>query len=211
MTYQHAVAQALLSINAVKYVADAPITFKSGIQSPVYVDNRTIPYHPAAWKHIISGFAQAISTHSLGYDLIAGVAVGGVPHSAALAYHLECPSVFVRAEAKAHGTGQQVEGGNITGKNVLLIEDLVTTGGSSLRGVDALRASGAIVHHALAIVTYDFAEMHHAFQNANVNLIALTSFPVILQTAVETGYFSAAQADVIRAWLASPHTWSQKA
>jgi orotate phosphoribosyltransferase len=209
MNYQQSVAEALLSIHAVKYVAESPITFKSGIVSPVYVDNRTIPYHPAAWKQIITGFADAIQTHALTDDIIAGVAVGGVPHSAALAYALQRPSVFIRAEAKAHGTNKLVEGGNVDGKNVLLIEDLVTTGGSSLRGVEALRASGAHVNHALAIVTYDFPEMHTAFQEANVQLIPLTSFPVILQIALDTGYFTPQQAEVIRTWLANPTTWSK--
>ena len=127
-----AVARALLEIDAVVFTPDAPITFKSGIKSPVYVDNRRVPFWPAQWRVVLDGFAQA--ARGLTFDVIAGIAVGGVPHSSALAYLLGAPSVFVRKEAKEHGTRSQIEGGDVSGKTVLLVEDLVTTGGSSLAG-----------------------------------------------------------------------------
>lgn len=209
MTYQQAIADALLDIGAVKFTPASPIMFKSGILSPVYVDNRNIPYHPAAWHKIIAGFESAIQAHAITFDIIAGIAVGGVPHSAALAYRMARPSVFVRKEAKAHGTGQQVEGGNVAGKNVLLVEDLVTTGGSSLRGVEALRAAGARVDHALAIISYDMPEAKAAFSSAGVQLHTLTTFPILLQVGSERGIFSPTDQAIIRAWLDDPHAWRE--
>ena len=139
-------AKALLDIGAIGFSPEKPITFKSGIQSPVYVDNRQLIYHPAAWRIIIEGFKSLIDARNLQFDLIAGVAVGGVPHSSALAYSMARPSVFIRKETKEHGMGKRVEGGSVAGRRVLLVEDLVTTGGSSLSAVAALRESGADCH-----------------------------------------------------------------
>jgi orotate phosphoribosyltransferase len=207
MSYKISVAQALLSINAIKYVGDKPIKFKSGILSPVYVDNRTIPYHPIAWKQIIDGFQSAITEQNIPFDIIAGVAVGGVPHSSALAYATSTPSVFVRTEAKQHGTSQLVEGGDVNGKTVLLVEDLITTGGSSLKGVAGLRNAGATVNHLLAIVGYGFDVADEAFRSDHVDFATLTTFETILTLGVETNYFTSEQADTIRTWQQSPYTW----
>ena len=138
-------AKALLDIGAVGFSPDSPITFTSGMQSPVYVDHRRLIYQPAAWHVIIEGFKSLIESRGLQFDLIAGVAVGGVPHSSALAYIMNMPSVFIRKESKSHGTGRRIEGGAVEGCRVLLVEDLVTTGGSSLSAVEALRESGAQV------------------------------------------------------------------
>lgn len=209
MSHEITVAQALLSINAIKYVGDNPITFKSGILSPVYVDNRTIPYHPHAWKQIIEGFQSAITAHNVPFEVIAGVAVGGVPHSSALAYSLGMPSVFVRTETKQHGTSQLVEGGDVNGKTVLLVEDLITTGGSSLKGVDGLRGAGATLNHLLAIVSYGFDVAKEAFSQHSVSPITLTTFEHILSLGVETGYFTQEQADTISTWIESPYIWGQ--
>ena len=145
MNTKRSVAKALLDIGAVGFSPAAPITFKSGIRSPVYVDNRALIYHPPAWHVVVEGFKALLDAAGVEFDIIAGVAVGGVPHSSALAYVLRKPSVFVRKEEKAHGKGQRIEGGAVRGKRVLLVEDLVTTGGSSLSAVDALRAAGARV------------------------------------------------------------------
>src|SRR5689334_11197583 len=119
---KEAVARALLEIGAVGFSPNEPIRFKSGILSPVYVDNRKLPYYPQQWGIIIEGFKLQVK--SIHFDVIAGVAVGGVPHSAALGYALQMPSLFVRKEAKEHGKGQRVEGGEVSGKRVLLVEDL---------------------------------------------------------------------------------------
>jgi len=185
------VARALIDVGAVGVRADNPITFKSGIISPVYVDNRTLPYHPVSWTPVIEGFKALIEDKNITFDVLAGVAVGGVPHASALGYLMQRPSVFIRKEAKGHGTGKRVEGGPVEKRNCLLIEDLVTTGGSSLSAIDALREEGAIVTHTLSIVTYDFVESKEAFANAKITAFSLTNFKTIMEVGVAMGKFTA--------------------
>ncbi len=204
------VARALLEIGAVGFSLEQPITFKSGIISPVYVDNRRLPYHPQQWYTIIEGFHALMEESAIPYDVLAGVAVGGVPHSSALAYALRMPSVFVRKEAKEHGKGQRIEGGEVDGNRVVLVEDLVTTGSSSLSGVEALREAGADVRDLIAIVQYGFAEAQENFANSNVNLHTLTSFDVILSEALGAGIFDSTQKAVLEDWFTDPHGWAQR-
>lgn len=197
----------MLDIGAVGFAPRKPITFKSGIVSPVYVDNRILIYHPDPWHKVVKGFASLIADLALEFDLIAGVAVGGVPHSSALAYVLNKPSVFIRKESKGHGKGQRIEGGAVAGKTVLLVEDLVTTGGSSLSAVAALREAGAVVNDMVAIVSYGFAEARAGFDKARVKLHTLTDFDALLEGALQRGIFRARDETVIRAWFADPHHW----
>lgn len=204
------VAAALLSVSAVGFQPQQPITFKSGIVSPVYVDNRRLPFHPEAWHTVIEAFADVVRADFSACEVIAGVAVGGVPHSAALGYRLRLPSVFVRKEAKGHGKQQLVEGGDVAGRRVLLIEDLVTTGSSSLAAVDALRAADARVIGVLAIVQYGFREAADNFAAASVPLRTLTDFRAILDEALAHGTLSEAQAAVVRDWFSDPHGWATR-
>jgi orotate phosphoribosyltransferase len=204
------VAAALLSVGAVGFQPHQPITFKSGIVSPVYVDNRRLPFHPDAWHTVIDAFVDAVRADFPTCEVIAGVAVGGVPHSAALGYTLRLPSVFVRKEAKEHGKQQLIEGGDVTGRRVLLIEDLVTTGSSSLAAVDALRAAGADVMGVLAIVQYGFVEAAQSFAAAGLALRTLTHFRAILDAALQQTLLSEAQASVIRDWFSDPHGWAAR-
>jgi len=204
------IAKALLKIKAVGFLPDNPVTFKSGIVSPVYVDNRQLIFHPKEWHTIVEGFNSLIDTESLEFDVIAGVAVGGVPHSSALAYITQKPSVFIRKEAKSHGKGNRIEGGDVDGKRVLLVEDLLTTGGSSLSGVEAIREAGGIVTNILAIVSYGFTEAQQAFDAANLTLHTLTNFETILDIALEQHLFTVTEADIIRDWFDNPHTWGNK-
>lgn len=201
-------AKALLEIGAIGFSPDAPITFKSGIQSPVYVDNRRLIYHPAAWHVIIEGFISLIESRQLQFDIIAGVAVGGVPHSSALAYIMSRPSVFIRKETKGHGMGNRVEGGAVAGRHVLLVEDLITTGGSSLSAVEALRAAGAIVTDALAIISYGFDEARLAFAHADIALHTLTDFQSLLKLAEGEQLLNGEQVAQISRWFADPYAWA---
>lgn len=200
-------AKALLDIGAVGFSPQAPITFKSGILSPVYVDNRQLIYHPRAWHTVIEGFRSTIKT--LDAELIAGVAVGGVPHSSVLAYAMNMPSIFVRKASKGHGKARRIEGGPVERKKVVLLEDLVTTGGSSLSAVRALRQGGAIVSDLAAIVSYGFDEADRAFEQAGVKLHTLTDFETLLDIALERELFTDAEARLIRDWLADPHSWGK--
>ncbi|MDD2326400.1 MAG: orotate phosphoribosyltransferase [Alphaproteobacteria bacterium] len=204
------VARALIDVGAVGVRADNPITFKSGIVSPVYVDNRTLPFHPVEWKPVIEGFKTLIDEKQIAFDVLAGVAVGGVPHASALGYMIQKPSLFIRKEAKEHGTGKRVEGGKIEGKNVLLIEDLVTTGGSSLSAVNALREEGGTVTTIASIVTYGFAEAKEAFDKAAITAHALTDFHTIMKEGVAMGRFTQEEQAAVTDWLADPHGWGAK-
>ena len=205
---QAEVACALLDIEAVVFTPRAPITFKSGIVSPVYVDNRRLPYWPAQWRVVIEAFRRLIADNALAFDVIAGIEAAGIPHSAALAYALETPSVFVRKQAKEHGTRSRIEGGDVTGRRVLLIEDLVTTGGSSLAGVGALREAGATVQHCLCITTYGFLEAQRAFDRAQVRLYPLAPFPAIVLEASRRGLFGKEELTILEAWMRDPHGWA---
>lgn len=207
-TSSERIAQVLVDMSAVNFTPDAPITFKSGIKSPVYVDNRTIPYIPAAWHTVIEGFSETIKDQNLAYDVIAGIATAGIPHSAALAYTLQKPSVFIRKEAKAHGQKKRIEGGEVSGKRVLLIEDLITTGGSSLSGVDELRNDGATVSDCMAIVSYGFSESADAFQAADIRLHTLTTFEHILAYARSQGKITETMLKSVETWMQDPHTWA---
>jgi len=204
------IARALLKIGAVIFTPHQPITFKSGILSPVYVDNRRLPFWPGEWKNVIQGFARLIAEEKLTFDVIAGIEAAGIPHSAALAFSLEKPSVFIRKQAKEHGTRSRIEGGDVAGKRVLLVEDLVTMGGSSLSGVEALRDVGAVVEHCLCITTYGFPESQQAFDAAQVQLHPLTPFRVIAEEAVRLGQFGTSELETIDAWMRDPHHWSKK-
>ena len=199
------VAQALIKIGAVGFVPDNPITFKSGIVSPVYVDNRKLPFHPNEWKIIIESFVKIIKKEKIKFDVIAGVEAAGIPHSAALGFFSKRSSVFVRKEVKDHGTKRMVEGGSVLNRNVLLVEDLVTTGGSSLSAVENLRKDGGKVHDCLVIVSYNFPQATQAFTQAKVKLHAITSFPVILDEAKKLGLIKGERLKQVEDWL-SVHT-----
>lgn len=209
-TMDKEVAQALLKIKAVGFAPDKPITFKSGIISPVYVDNRKFPFYPDEWKAVISGFKNIIEKNKIDFDVVAGVESGGIPHSAALGFFMNKPSIFVRKKPKDHGTKSRIEGGNVKGKKVLLIEDLVTTGGSSLASIEALRDEGALANDCVVIVSYDFTEAEQAFKKEKVRLHPLTSFPVILEEALKLGTLTTDQAQKIKEWFSDPHGWAVK-
>lgn len=193
-------ARALLDIGAVVYTPQAPVTFKSGIVAPIYIDNRRLPFVPAAWHTIIDGLCALLEQERLSFDVIAGIETAGIPHSAALAYTLRRPSVFVRKQPKEHGLKRRVEGGDVTGQRVLLIEDLITTGGSSLSGVEALRAEGAQVVACLALFSYGFPQAAAAFAHAAVPLLTLTTLADVLDVARQRGDLSAEAVALIENW-----------
>jgi orotate phosphoribosyltransferase len=204
------VARALLAIDAVGFTPYQPVKFKSGMLSPVYVDNRRLISSPQHWHLIIDSFQTLIETNAIPYDMIAGIATGGIPHSAALAYILYAPTVYVRPQSKEHGKQNLIEGGSVTGRQVLLIEDMITTGGSSLGGITTLREAGAQVDDCLAITTYGFAMSQQAFQVARVRLWSLTTFEVILNEGMSAGRFGPAERRMIEDWLDEPHHWAER-
>lgn len=205
-----AVAEALLEIGGVGFRLDNPITFKSGIVSPVYCDNRTFPFWPEQWRKVIEGFVTLIDRKALAFDVLGGIEAAGIPHSAALGYAMQRPSVFIRKQPKEHGKRARIEGGEVQGKRVLLVEDLVTTGGSSLAGVQALREAGGTVTDCLAIISYEFAEAKSAFATAGVTLHTLTGFDAVLAGAIHRALLDERSAGAIRDWLRDPHEWAAR-
>lgn len=208
MDYQKEIARALLEIGAVGFKPKEPLTFKTGIISPVYVDNRIFPYYPEKFKLVIEGFENMVKSENIDFEIIAGIAVGGIPHSATLGYRLQKPSVFVRKESKGYGKNKRVEGGEVKDKKVLLVEDLVTTGSSALSGVNALREEEAIVNDCLVIISYGFKEAMENFKKENINLYTLTSFPVVLQEAVAMNMITEDVKNTVEDWLSDPHGWA---
>lgn len=203
------VAEALLDIKAVGFVLDKPITFKSGIISPMYIDNRKFPSYPKEWRIVLDGFMAKMKEQNTEFDVIAGIETAGIPHSAGLGVLLNKPTVFIRKAAKDHGTKKMVEGGEVVGKTVLLIEDLVTTGGSSLHGVTELRAASAVVNDCYVIVSYGFPESKKAFEDAKVKLTALTDIATIMEVAEERGILTASDKKVVTGWYSDPWNWGK--
>jgi orotate phosphoribosyltransferase len=183
------IARALIEIEGVGFRPTQPITFKSGIKSPVYCDNRKFPFWPEQWAKVINGFAQMI---------------------AELGFATKRPSVFIRKEAKEHGTKKRVEGGDVNGRRVVLVEDLVTTGMSSLAAVDALRSEGALVTDCVAIISYGFPDARDMFADAGVRLHATTDFETVLPIAVEQGLIDDAEASIVMDWLSEPRGWAKR-
>lgn len=201
---QHKIAEALLEIGAVEFRLDNPVTFRSGMKSPVYVDNRQLPFWPDQWRLVIEGLGQLIAEQGINFDVVAGVAAGGVPHSAALAFNLGKPSVFVRKATKDHGRGHLVEGGDVSGKQVLLVEDMVTTGSSLMDGVKNLRDARAIVEDCISITSYGFADLE------TVNLYSLVEFSTILQVALEQSRLTEATRKMVEDWFREPSGWAAR-
>jgi len=201
------IAEQILEIGAAGFCVSSPITFKSGIVSPVYCDNRRFPFWPTQWKHVIEGFARVIRETPVACDVIAGVEAAGIPHSAALGFAMAKPSVFVRKQAKEHGTKKLVEGGDVAGRRVVLVEDLVTTGGSSLAAIEMLRQENAVVTDCLAIISYGFEEAAHKFAVEGVTLHALTTFREVLEVGAASGRVSDTDAASVGEWLRDPRGW----
>jgi orotate phosphoribosyltransferase len=204
------IADALIAIEAVAFLPAAPITFKSGIKSPVYCDNRRFPFWPEEWAKVIRGFEALIDEQEIPVDVLAGVEAAGIPHSAALGFSMHLPSVFIRKTLKEHGTKKRVEGGDVAGRRVVLVEDLVTTGGSSIAAIEALRAEGAVVGDCLAIISYDFPEAVELFKNSGIRLHAATTFQAVLERALERKLINEDGAAVVRDWLAEPYSWAKR-
>jgi orotate phosphoribosyltransferase len=207
-TLNREIAEALIAIDGVGFRPSEPITFKSGIKSPVYCDNRRFPFWPEHWRTVIHGFEHLLTENKVPVEIVGGVEAAGIPHSAALGFSMQVPSVFIRKEAKEHGTKKRVEGGDVAGRRVVLVEDLITTGRSSMAAIQALRAEGAVVTDCMAIISYGFPEAVDLFQQNGVRLHTTTTFEAVLQISLERNLIDAGGAIVVRDWLKDPRAWS---
>jgi orotate phosphoribosyltransferase len=210
LAVQQTVARHLLAVQAVRLQPDTPFTWSSGWKSPIYCDNRVTLAYPDIRSFIKQALADAIRQQFPTAEVIAGVATAGIPQGALVADTLNLPYCYVRPEPKAHGMGKQIEGRlESTGQRVVVIEDLISTGGSSLKVVDALRAAGAEVLGMAAIFTYGFSVADQNFQAKNVPLICLSNYDALLTEAQSLNYISADAMESLAAWRQSPSDWGR--
>lgn len=202
------VAEYLLEIKAVVLNPEQPFTWASGLKSPIYCDNRKTLSYPRVRNYIKTAFADAISEEFAGCEVIAGVATAGIPHGALVADVLNKPFIYVRDKPKAHGLTNQIEGELKPGQKVIVIEDLISTGGSSLKAVEAIRQAGGEVVALGAIFTYGFAAAGQAFAEARCPFFTLSDYPTLLQTAVQLDYIKQAQKEALLKWYQAPQEWA---
>lgn len=201
-------AKFLLQIKAVKLSPDNPFTWASGRKSPIYCDNRLTLSYPEIRTFIRQRYVDIINDQFGEVDVIAGVATGGIAQGALVAQELGKPFVYVRSEAKSHGLTNQIEGEIHEGQSVVVIEDLVSTGKSSLVAVDALRAKGCVVKGMVAIFTYMLDVAEKNFRDADVQLFTLTDYNRLIEVAKEESYVSEKDMASLSEWRLNPEKWS---
>jgi orotate phosphoribosyltransferase len=202
------VAQQLLQIKAIKLSPQKPFTWASGLKSPIYCDNRTILSYPATRKKIIQYFVAQIKELFPNVEVIAAVATAGIPHGMLLADQLDLPFVYVRDKPKAHGRQNLIEGVVHAGQKVVLIEDLISTGGSSLAALQALREAECHVLGTLAIFTYQFPEAQLAFDAVGCPLSTLSNYAELMLAAMAENYIAEADLETLKDWSTDPKAWS---
>jgi orotate phosphoribosyltransferase len=209
MTNQQAVAEKLLQIKAIRLNAENPFTWASGWKSPIYCDNRRILSFPHEREFIKSEMSNLIFTEFQDADLLAGVATAGIAWGALSADQLKLPFIYVRPKPKEHGLGNQIEGYYEAGQKVVVVEDLISTGKSSLQVVDVLRQNQVEVLGMVSIFQYGFDTAVNAFKEAGVPFFSLTSYPVLIELAIQKGMVAAEQQDVLMEWSKDPGNWKQ--
>ena len=201
------VAESLLQIKAVVLNPSQPFTWASGIKSPIYCDNRKTLSYPKVRTFIKTAFADIITDEFKHADVIAGVATAGIPHGALIADVLNLPFIYVRDKPKGHGLENQIEGKLEKGQKVFVIEDLISTGGSSLKAVEAIRAAGGEVLGLGAIFTYGFEKAVKAFEEANCKFFTLSNYEILLDKAIEDSYIKPEEKDELIKWYKDPENW----
>ena len=200
-------AAGLLRIGAVLLRPDEPFTWASGWRSPIYCDNRRILSDPQLRSMVAEAFAEKVSALYPEAEVVAGVATGAIAHGVLAADRLGKPFVYVRPKPKDHGTGSQIEGNLPEGAKVVVIEDLISTGMSSLAAVDALRKAGAEVLGMVAIFTYGFDLAADRFKEAGVRLSTLSNYGSLIDEATSAGVVKASDAEVLQSWRLNPANW----
>ena len=206
-TIKRDIAKSLLQIKAIKLNPANPFTWASGWFSPIYCDNRKTLSYPQVRKQIYKSFAKIISEKYPEAQIIAGVATGPIAHSALTAEEMVKPFIYVRSAAKDHGLANQVEGEYAPGAKVVVIEDLVSTGGSSLKAVEALHNAGCEVLGMVAIFTYGFPIAEENFKKANCELTTLSDYNTLIEVATEQNYISPSDIETLKEWRETPDTW----
>ena len=209
MSTQKQFAEKLLQIRALQINPQTPYTWASGWRSPVYCDNRKVLSHPHLRDFVKSELANMVLEHFPDAEVIAGVATAGIAHGVMAADLLKLPFIYVRSEPKKHGMGNQVEGDLKAGQKVVIVEDLVSTGKSSLQVAEVLRSAGAEVMGMCALFTYGFPEADEAFKNAGVPLFTISNYNALMEVGAEQNLVDASQKESLAAWRTSPATWGR--
>ena len=207
---EKAVAKSLLDIKAVMLRPENPFTWASGWKSPIYCDNRKVLSYPEVRENICRWMADIIQKNYPNVEVIAGVATGAIAHGYLVAHMLGKPFCYVRPKPKDHGTGSQIEGLLPEGAKVVIVEDLISTGMSSLAAKNALVNAGADIMGMVAIFSYNFNQARKAFEEANVELTTLSNYDTLVEVAHETGYIKESEIEVLKEWRYSPSTWGKK-
>ena len=200
-------AAQLLEVKAVKVQPTEPFTWASGWKSPFYCDNRKTLSYPKLRTFVKNNLVELIKASFSDADAVAGVATGAIAQGALVADALGLPFCYVRSKAKDHGMGNLIEGTLPEGSKVVVVEDLISTGGSSLKAVEALRAAGFEVVGMVAAYTYGFPIAEQAFQKAGVRLLTLTNYEAVVSVAIESGYITADQQSTLNEWRKDPANW----
>jgi orotate phosphoribosyltransferase len=209
MTNEKAVAEKLLQVNAIKLNPAAPFTWASGWKSPIYCDNRKVLSFPYIREFIKSEMCNVVFEQFPEADMLAGVATAGIAWGAMAADQLKLPYIYVRPKPKEHGLGNQIEGFYEKGQKVVVIEDLISTGKSSLQVVEVLQKEGLVVEGMVSIFTYGFDVADKAFAEAGIRYQSLTNYASLIEAAMEKGLVTAAQQDTLLNWRKNPAEWGR--
>jgi orotate phosphoribosyltransferase len=204
------IAEKLLTINAVALKPNEPFTWTSGLRSPIYCDNRLTLSYPEVRKAIAQGLQAIILEKYPSAEVIAGTATAGIPHAAWVSDLLNLPMCYVRSKAKGHGKGNQIEGKVEKGQKVVVVEDLISTGGSVITAVQALREAGCEVLGVVSIFTYGLEKGKEAFQQEEIQSESLTDFANLVEVAIEMGYISKNDQESLLSWSDAPSEWSKR-
>ncbi|MFJ8458055.1 orotate phosphoribosyltransferase [Lysinibacillus sp. RS5] len=200
MTLQNEIAHAMLKVGAVELNPTELFTWASGIKSPIYCDTRLTISDPVIRKQLANGLASLIKENFGATEIVAGTATAGIPHAAWVSDILELPMVYVRSKAKEHGRGNQIEGKYAAGQKVVVVEDIVSTGGSSITAVEALRAAGCEVLGVVCVYTYNLPRAEQAFEEAGIKYVSLTNFDYLIEAANESGAINEGDIPFLKEW-----------
>ncbi len=204
------IAKQLLDLKAVRLNVETPFTWASGWKSPIYCDNRKILSYPKARTLVVKNLARIIDQNYDKVEVIAGVATGAIAWGALVAELLNKPFVYVRPQPKDHGTGAQIEGDLPAGATVVVVEDLISTGASSLSAVDCLSKGGANVLGMVAIFSYNFDKSRRAFEYSNCELRTLTNYDALINQALDCKYIAQEEIETLREWRYRPEIWGRQ-
>lgn len=210
MTNSEIVAESLLKINAVTLSPEKPFTWASGMKSPIYTDNRITISYPAVRKAIYTGLAQLVRDHFPETEIVAGTATAGIPHAAWVAQQLKLPLIYVRKQPKDHGRGKMIEGILEPGKKVVVVDDLLSTGGSVLKSVKAVREAGGKVVGVISIFTYQLPAADANFGAAGIKYYSVTNYTDLINLAMRNHEISPAHLESLKQWRDNPLEWSAK-